>query len=975
MPPTSPPPSASCRKRTRRGPRNEAAGLRLHLRRPPGRCLREPAASAPPHGAGRRGCRAQARHGRRGQAAGSEQHLRLLADRQARSLPEPGGLAAGIRPGGAEPRAGEDAAREVVARSAPSLDDRDRDRDAPGHGRGSGSPRLARAPGRLHRPERRQGHRDPPRRDGDHGDHHRSLDRPGVPAECEAAGARHPRGREGFQGAPGRRAHGRGEGGPVMRAASRRDKRMATRMLLTAVLIAAAPAARAAAPVKVTSVEEKGGKLFIHATAKPEFTVFKLSGPPRVVIDLNEGDVSAAVQSGESAGHHSIHRAGIAGWSAAQFDERGVRVGRIVVALEGDQKYDVAVEGSDLVLSVGEDKPEAPEADPDLVLSREDVQEVKNPAHRLGRISVGEIDGTARVFVKADGEIGKLGILELKNPARLALDLHGVRGRFAKAPGVLLVKGVRVGKTEDGARVVIDGAGATMPKYLISRVTDGLEVVVGERAPLVEQKRSPAANPAAEAAVEPEAARMAAAPKLVPVRAVDLRTIENRTEVLVALDQAVRFEVSRPEATTSVLTLHGVALPDRLERNLDASSLGGPVTMLSSYRVPGGSDVKVVATVAKGTLDELTAQKGTLVWKFGGPKPVAQATTPAPRAAAMASEARAAASQTNVYDATNYGGRKVDFNVKDIDIKNLLGAIAEISKKNIIVADDVKGTVTIKLRNVPWDQALDIVLKSKGLGREDIGNISMAPTFGNPTGLIFPSILAVAGAADDPGAPTSGLPGVTQPNFAVNMPAPIGLNSGGGLGFVFGSAGGAANLNLRLSAAETSGTIKTISSPRVVTVDNVDASISQGVSIPFSQTSAAGVTTNFIEARLELRVTPHVTQEGSIQMKINATNNQPNPQLTGSNGQPSISRREARTEVLVRDGETTVIGGIYTRRNSEAWNEVPVLSKIPVLGWLFKKQAIQDDRTELLVFITPRIVNRSQSVVASAPPAADEGKQ
>src|SRR5207245_5117683 len=112
------------------------------------------------------------------------------------------------------------------------------------------------------------------------------------------------------------------------------------------------------------------------------------------------------------------------------------------------------------------------------------------------------------------------------------------------------------------------------------------------------------------------------------------------------------------------------------------------------------------------------------------------------------------------------------------------------------------------------------------------GNISMAPTFGNPTGLIFPNILAVAGAADDPGAPTTGLPGVTQPNFAVNMPAPIGVNNGAGLGSVFGSAGGAANLNLRLSAAETSGTIQTISSPRVVTVDNVDATLSQGVSIP-----------------------------------------------------------------------------------------------------------------------------------------------
>jgi type IV pilus assembly protein PilQ len=747
-------------------------------------------------------------------------------------------------------------------------------------------------------------------------------------------------------------------------------------------------------------------------------------------------------------------------------------------------------------------------ADPDLVLSREDVQEVRKPAHQLGQVTVVEKDRVALVQVRADGEIGKLGILELKNPARLALDLRGVSGRFDKVAGASLVKGVRIGKTAQGTRIVIDGKGEAMPRYRIERVADGLRVQVGEPkavaavqepvvAPPLPVVAPPLPHPVVAPPPQPKLAQTEggklAAPRQVQIRAVDLRTLDNRTEVLVALDEAVRFEVSRPDATSSVLTLHGVALPDRLERNLDASSLGGPVTALSSYRVPGGEDVKVVATFAKGTLDEMTAQKGTLIWKFGGPRPLAQATAPAPRAAAMASDARGAATQSTVYDATNYTGRKVDFNVKDIDIRNLLGAIAEISKKNIIVADDVRGSVTIKLRNVPWDQALDIVLKSKGLGREDVGNIirvapietlraeqkaaaeayknrqateplkvrlipvnyakadqltaqlkdaltergsvsvdtrtntlivkdvqeallraegivrnldtqtpevlieariveaatsfarqagiqwggnvNMAPTFGNPTGLIFPNILAVAGAADDPGAPTTGLQGVSVPNFAVNMPAPIGLNNGGGLGFVFGSAGGAANLNLRLSAAENSGTIKTISSPRVVTVDNVDASISQGVSIPFSQTSAAGVSTSFIEARLELRVTPHVTQEGSIQMKINATNNQPNPQLTGSNGQPSISRREARTEVLVRDGETTVIGGIYTRRNAEAWNEVPVLSKIPVLGWLFKKKAISDDRTELLVFVTPRIVNRSQSVVAAAPSAADDAKQ
>jgi len=865
---------------------------------------------------------------------------------------------------------------------------------------------------------------------------------------------------------------------------------------IAAALLAVAPAARAAVASKVTSLEApaSGGTVIIHATARPEFTVFKLSGPPRVVIDLNGADVTAAARPLE------VHRGGIAGVSAAQFDEGATRVGRIVVALEGDQKYDVTPSGTDLVVTVGEAAapvPQASDADSNVVTSREDAVEVKNPAHALQGVTV----DAGAVHIATDGEVARFGLVELKNPGRLALDLRGISGKASKANGAGLVKGVRVAKHDDAIRIVIDAAGDTMPKYDISRTAAGLEVRVGaQKLATATQNPNPAQPP------EPQSAKLAVAPKqpaaspsttirrLVTIRAVDLRTVDGRTEVLVALEDPVVFEIARPDATTSVLTLHGALLPDRLERKLDATSLGGPVATLSSYRVPGGSDVKVVASVQKGTPDEMTAHKGTLIWKFGGSKPVAQATSPAPKVAAMASEAKAATSSSvSVYDASQYSGRKVDFNVKDIDIKNLLGAIAEISKKNIIVADDVHGTVTIKLRNVPWDQALDIILKSKQLGKEEIGNIirvapiqtlraeqkeaaesyknrqateplkvrlipvnyaksdslmpqikdsltergtvsvdtrtntlivkdvqeallraegivrnldtqtpevlieariveaatsfsrsagiqwggnvSLAPTFGNPTGLIFPNIVSIAGGADDTTAPQTGLLGVTTPNFAVNMPAPTGANTGGAVGFVFGSAGGAANLNLRLSAAEASGTIKTISSPRVVTVDNTDASISQGISIPYSQTSAAGVSTTFIEARLELKVTPHVTQEGSIQMKINTTNNQPNPQLTGANGQPSISRREARTEVLVKDGETTVIGGIYTRRNSEAWNEVPVLSKIPILGWLFKKKAVADDRTELLVFITPRIVNRSQSVVAAAPSAADEGKQ
>ncbi len=874
------------------------------------------------------------------------------------------------------------------------------------------------------------------------------------------------------------------------------------RLALVSMMVAGTAVASATSRVTSIEVARDGGRIVVHGTARPAFTVFKLAGPARVVIDLAGTDVTAlgakpiAVAAGAAFAIASV--------TAAQFDEGATHVGRIVIALGSDARYDVAANGNDLVVTVGAAPKSAAStaaaqpADPNLVLSREDVRQVKRPAHNLTAVTVERGAGQATVHVVTDGELARFGIVELKNPGRLAIDLHGITGKASKADGFGPLKGVRVARHEDGLRVVLDGDGDQMPKYEIERRPDGIGVRVGEKTIAAEPLPAPQSVAAAVPAKPAEVQRMAVAAKLVLIRAVDLRTDEGRTEVQVALEEAVRFDVTRPDATTAVLTLHGAALPDRLERNLDASKLSGPVAQLASYRATDVvGDVRIIATVAKGTTDDLTAQKGLLLWKFGGPQAqaregqAAQATLRAPQAAAMASETKGAQQQGNVYDASQYTGRKVDFNVKDIDIKNLLGAIAEISKKNIILTDDVKGSITIKLRNVPWDQALDIILKSKGLGREDIGNIirvapavtlrqekkdeadafknrqsteplkvrlipvnyakaselvvqlkdaltdrgtistdirtntlvvkdvqeallraegivrnldtqtpevlieariveaatsfqrqagiqwggnvSLSPAFGNPTGLIFPNLLNIAGAADDPAAPLNGLNGVSVPNFAVNMPAPIGLNSGAGVGFVFGSAGGAANLNLRLSAAENSGTIKTISSPRVVTVDNSDASISQGISIPFSQTSAAGVTTTFIEARLELRVTPHVTQEGSVQMKINATNNQPNPQLTGANGQPSISRREARTEVIVKDGETTVIGGIYTRRNSEAWNEVPVLSKIPILGWLFKKKAVTDDRTELLIFITPRIVNRSQSVVASAP-AADEGK-
>jgi type IV pilus assembly protein PilQ len=177
-----------------------------------------------------------------------------------------------------------------------------------------------------------------------------------------------------------------------------------------------------------------------------------------------------------------------------------------------------------------------------------------------------------------------------------------------------------------------------------------------------------------------------------------------------------------------------------------------------------------------------------------------------------------------------------------------------------------------------------------------------------------------------------------------------------------GSIGGSVNLNLRLSAAEESGRAKIVSAPKILTLDNREATISQGTSIPISVVSAAGVQTVFVDATLELTVRPHVTPDGHIQLSLTATKNEPDFQNTGARGDPTIIRRSAETELLIEDGDTTVIGGIYTRNSGTSMTGIPFLHKIPILGALFKTTDRSERRSELLIFITPRIVNRADAL-------------
>ena len=411
-----------------------------------------------------------------------------------------------------------------------------------------------------------------------------------------------------------------------------------------------------------------------------------------------------------------------------------------------------------------------------------------------------------------------------------------------------------------------------------------------------------------------------------------------------------------------------------------------------------------------------------------------------------------------------YTGQKISLDFQDAEVSNILRLIADVSGLNMVVGEEVRGKVTLKLFNVPWDQALDIVLRTKGLGQVREGNIiridananiakqqdeaakakeaqikaedlktliipinyakaaDLATTLkknlssrgdltvNEPTNSLIakdvpqniaeiqqliklldlptPQVLIETrivqanrnfardlgvqwgGAATDSpgnntnialnaGPGTGDAFGVQVPNFAVNLPASGGAGSIGNIGFTLGRLVGTPfNLDLRLTAGEASGETKIISSPRVVTLDNKEATIQQGDSIPFETVSDKGTQTQFVDATLNLTVTPHITPNGSVIMKIKATKNAIGD-FRSRLGAPSISKREAATEVMVQDGETTVIGGIFESTKAESETGVPWLSKIPGLSWLFKRQSVSDQTRELLIFITPTIVKRT----------------
>ncbi len=214
--------------------------------------------------------------------------------------------------------------------------------------------------------------------------------------------------------------------------------------------------------------------------------------------------------------------------------------------------------------------------------------------------------------------------------------------------------------------------------------------------------------------------------------------------------------------------------------------------------------------------------------------------------------------------------------------------------------------------------------------------------------------------------PLTGDIGPSGNAFAVNLPAAVGSGSGGALGISFGKLGGKLSLDLQLSAMQTTGNGKILSNPKVMTVNNKEAKISSGTDIPVrivsatsvggaGSTTTAGVQT--ISATLALSAVPTIMNDNRIAMVLKVDKSEPDFSRV-VDGIPTVTRRSADTHLIVDDGETVVLGGIITKSENESESGVPLLSKIPIIGWLFKKKTKQELETELMIFITPTIMKQ-----------------
>jgi len=644
----------------------------------------------------------------------------------------------------------------------------------------------------------------------------------------------------------------------------------------------------------------------------------------------------------------------------------------------------------------------------------------------------------------------------IQSPPRVAIDLPGVGSALGRS-SIEINQGnlrtVNVAQAGERTRVVLNLRQSS--NYRAQLDGKALLIVLDSAAP------SAVAGAAPEQPVfAPNANR-----DQLPLRDVDFRRGSDGTgRVVVNLANSQVGVDIRHQGKNLVVDFLRSSLPDSLRRRLDVSDFGTPVQTVST--VQNGDRVRMVVEPTGNWEHSAYQSDNQFVLEVRPVKVDPSKLTQGP----------------------GYQGEKLSLNFQNIDVRALLQVIADFTNFNVVTSDTVSGSLTLRLKDVPWDQALDIILQAKGLGMRKSGNVIwIAPkdelaakehaelearkkvteleplrtqsfqlnytkasdlagnlgrgsaggggaggrsrilsergsvlfetrtnqlfvtdipskleeiqalvtkidipvrqvlieariveandTFGRSLGVRLGGAdlrgqrggipgwslggqnrVAVGGNYDAIGAQTGQSP---QVDFAstqfVNLPA-IGQGGYDPATFALSLFGAASNrfLNLEISALEADGKGKVVSNPRIVTADSVKATISQGTKVPFQRATSSGATSiEFIEATLKLDVTPQITPEGNIIMDVQV-NKDSLGQLTSLGRE--INVKEVKTQVLVENGGTVVIGGIFEQNETNTTTQVPFLGDLPFVGYLFKTKTRDATRTELLVFLTPKVV-------------------
>nr|WP_313550995.1 type IV pilus secretin PilQ [Pseudomonas sp.] len=640
----------------------------------------------------------------------------------------------------------------------------------------------------------------------------------------------------------------------------------------------------------------------------------------------------------------------------------------------------------------------------------------------------------------------------IEQPARIALDLPGVNNKLGvrnKELGSGNARSVTVVEAGDRTRLIVNLT-ALAPYSTRVQGNDLFVVIGGDQAarttsasvPAPSLPRSGAAQAPAPA-TNPAGRVFSSVPRLAgkAIRNIDFkRGDDGEGNVIIDLSETGISPDIQEQGGKIRLNFGKTQLPDALRVRLDVKDFATPVQFVNASSQAGDTVITIEPTGVYDYLAYQTDNKLTI-----SVKPLT----------AKEKEQRAAERFT-------YTGEKLSLNFQDIDVRSVLQLIADFTGLNLVASDTVQGNITLRLQNVPWDQALDLVLKTKGLDKRQIGNVlliapadeiaarerqelesqkqiqELAPlrreliqvNYAKAADMakLFQSVTKADAGQSERGSITvddrtnSIIAYQTQDRLDelrrivsqldipvrqvmieariveanVNYNKQLGVNwsgsrsgngnftisggaasttgtsspfvdlgvgsatSGIGIGFLTGST----TLDLQLSAMEATGNGEIVSQPKVVTSDKETAKILRGTEIPYQEASSSGATsTSFKEAALSLEVTPQITPDNRIIMEVKVNKDAPDYQNRLDNGAPPISKNEVNAKVLVADGETIVIGGVFSNTQSKSTSKVPLLGDVPYVGRLFRRDLVTDEKVELLVFLTPRIMNNQAIAV------------